>query len=293
MKYRVRNMGLRIVSIGSSSSGNSYLVTDGRTHIVLDVGLSARAIKKGLTDSGVDPASVSAIMITHEHTDHVKSIRAMAKACPDSGIYASRGTVDNCDKFEYVPESRLNYVKSQDGFRLGDIDVRVFSLSHDAAEPVGYSFREAGSDGIGGVTVATDTGIVTDEIYDQLRDAGKIVLEANHEVNILEMGPYPYYLKRRILSDHGHLSNASAGIAAARILESRRSRCGAADGSLGEAAPEIMLAHLSTHNNTPEQAMLTVGNILRENEFSYGRDFGLDIAAREGLCECGLGEEAL
>ena len=273
-------MGLRLISIGSSSAGNSYLITDGRTNLILDVGVSCKRITETLKASGIECADVHGIFITHEHADHVHSLRAAAKKMDCATVYSSRGTVCACDTFEYVPANRLSYISAQQEISMGDIKVKAFGLSHDAAEPINFSFSEGESR----LTVVTDTGVVTDEIFEEVASSDMIVLEANHEKNILEMGPYPYKLKRRILGDFGHLSNDAAGDTLTRAICSRRSRlnpCGdgrAAGTSRGRI--KILLAHLSTTNNTPDQARLTVGNILEEGELFSGRDFELGVASK-------------
>lgn len=266
-------MELKIASIGSSSSGNSYLVSNEKTKLLLDVGLSAKKIKAGLSECGVKSEEIQAIFITHEHVDHVKSIRAMAKACNEAKVFATRGTVQECERFQYIPKDRLQFISAQDKVTIGDIDIKAFALSHDAAEPVGFSF----SDETRNMTVATDTGIVTDEIYDEIVQADKLILEANHEKHILEMGPYPYSVKRRILSNHGHLSNVATGITLARELSVRKSKYGT------KGKQKILLAHLSSQNNTPTQARLTIGNILEDNELRNGQEFYLNVAAKEML----------
>lgn len=274
-------MDLGILSIGSSSSGNSYLIRSKSTDIVLDVGLAARTILHALESSGVKPDTVRSILVTHEHVDHVKSLRAVAKACRNASVISTKGTMEACDRFEYVEADRLRRIAAQDEFAVGDIGVKAFSLSHDAAEPVSYSF----TCGETKLVVVTDTGTVTDEIFDEMKDADLLVLEANHEVSVLQMGPYPYPLKRRILSDHGHLSNIAAGESMIRMLEHRidTGRAGvptAARGGMVNARPRVMLAHLSTTNNTPETAGLTVRNLLEEQEFYRGIDYDLGIAAK-------------
>lgn len=264
---------LKIASIGSSSSGNAYIVSDGNTRLLLDVGLTAKRIKEGLAECRLGVEDIQGIFITHEHTDHVKSIRAIAKACTNAKVYTSRGTIYNCDKFEYVKPEQLGCMAAQDVVRIGDICVKAFSLSHDASEPIGFSFTEDGEQ----LSVATDTGIVTDEIAEELASADTLVFEANHEESILQMGDYPYSLKRRILGEHGHLSNVTSGIALARGLLARK------EAGLPSPTQRIMLAHLSTHNNTPDTALLTVKNILDENDLCQGNDFTLKVAAKDKL----------
>lgn len=263
-------MDLGIISIGSSSSGNSYIVTNGRTRILLDVGLSCKKIRGGLAMHGISEDSVGGILITHEHIDHVNSIRATSKALANAHVFASRGTISNCDKFQYVPNDRLHAIAAQDERMIGDIRVKAFRLSHDASEPIGFSFTSGNTK----LTVVTDTGVVTDEIFEEIKNSDILVLESNHEVSMLEMGPYPYSVKRRILSDHGHLSNVTAGETLVRMLDKRASM------DL-KMPPQILLGHLSFNNNAPSIADLTVKNILADCGFNHGRDYLMDIAAKD------------
>lgn len=271
-------MNLAIQSIGSSSSGNSYLITDGTTHLLLDVGLSGKNIRAALADANISEDAVSGILVTHEHVDHVKSIRMMSRICENAEVITSRGTAHNCDKFQYVPEDRLRYFSAQDETRIGDIQIKGFALSHDACEPLGFSFRKDNTK----ITVVTDTGTVTDEIYEEIRTSDVLVMEANHEVSMLEMGPYPYPVKRRILSDQGHLSNVACGEALTRMLEDRPSLSltghPCEDGKL--ALPKILLAHLSTTNNTPFNAALTVRDVLDQNDYHKNVNFRMEVAAK-------------
>lgn len=263
---------MTIASIGSSSSGNSYLIRSGSTNLLLDVGLSARAIREGLASFGVDEANISGICVTHEHIDHVRSIRAISRACDNAEVIATMGTAENCENFEHVPDDRLRMIRAQDNIHIGDIGIKAFALSHDAAEPVGYSFTSGDTK----LTVVTDTGIVTGEIYNEIIDSDMLVLEANHEIEMLEVGPYPYFLKQRILSDHGHLSNIAAGEALASVIESRRS-AGMPSGL------RVMLAHLSTTNNTPDNAGMTVTDVVRDRGFEPGTDYSVTIAAKKNI----------
>lgn len=271
-------MNLAIQSIGSSSSGNSYLITDGTTNLLLDVGLSGKSIRAALQAADIAEEAVGGILVTHEHVDHVKSIRMMSRICSEATVLASRGTAQNCENFQYVPEERLRYFAAQDETCIGDITVKGFALSHDAAEPLGYSFRKDNTQ----ITVVTDTGVVTDEIYEEIRTADVLVMEANHEVSMLEMGPYPYSVKRRILSNEGHLSNETCGQSLTRMLADRSSLSltnhPSRDGKI--LLPKILLAHLSTTNNTPYNAELTVRDVLDQNDYHKNINFKMGVAAK-------------
>lgn len=265
-------MGIRITSIGSSSSGNSYLIRSEQTTLLLDLGLSAKKIKEALSQNNIEKQDVAGVLITHEHIDHVKSVRQISKDCDNARFFASRGTIDNTDKFDHVEEERINYVQAGDSFAIGDIIVKAFELSHDAAEPLGFSFSSGGDY----LSVVTDTGIITEEIMLEMKKANKLVFESNHEEQMLLMGPYPYTVKRRILSDHGHLSNIATGEVLAEVLNSHCEQFGQL---------QIMLAHLSDTNNTAYQARITVCDILRESGFENNRDYSIIVAAKEGITE--------
>ena len=271
-------MAINLVSVGSSSSGNSYIIKAGERLIVMDAGLSCIKITRALESLGYEAQDVNDIFITHEHSDHVKSVRTLARKCAGAKVYASRGTVMKCSEFEQIDDDRIVPVKAGDEVRAGELVVKTFALSHDAREPIGFSVSGDGEK----LSVVTDTGIVTEEIYDEVRDASMLVLEANHDEDLLMYGEYPYKLKLRIKSDEGHLSNRAAGEMLARLLADRAAEgCAAKD---GDAEPfPVMLAHLSFHNNAPFRARQTVEEILSENGFERDRDYTLTVAAKEGL----------
>ena len=292
-------MSIEIVSAGSSSSGNSYIITAGGTNLILDVGLTAKRIIEALASSEIAPEDVSAVLITHEHTDHVKSVRAIGRKCCNAVFVASRGTVDKTPNFCYIDVERLRIVAAGDTLGNDEVKVSVFALSHDAKEPVGYMIESGGEK----LAVVTDTGIVTPEIYEMIADADLLVLESNHDEELLMFGEYPYPLKVRIKGDHGHLSNRCAGETLARIL-TERAAAGtpdvAQDGSEAESAAgtptgtqdgarkkkkplRVMLAHLSSHNNAPFYARHTVEDILKEEGFERDVDYELTIAAKDEL----------
>jgi phosphoribosyl 1,2-cyclic phosphodiesterase len=292
-------MSIEVISIGSSSSGNSYIIKAGGRVILLDVGLTAKKIVGALTENGLEPEDVDAVFVTHEHTDHVKSVRAVCRKCCNADFYATRGTVLGTPNFAYVPDDRLHIVSAGDTLIIGEtgdaepedrknVRVDVFEISHDAREPVSYTFTCGGEK----LAVVTDTGIITDGIYEAIRDAGKLVFESNHDEGLLMYGEYPYPVKVRIKSDHGHLSNKYAGETLARILADRREASRkevvsgpneAPDSGLqnGAAPLEIMLAHLSFHNNAPYYARNTIVPILKESGFEMDADYTLTIAAKD------------
>ena len=264
-----------IISVGSSSSGNSYIImTEDRT-VLMDAGLPAKTIIGALGQLGRDPADVDAVLITHEHADHVKSVRAISRKCCNAFFYASRGTVESTDSFRHVPQDRVILLSAGEIVRLDnddDIEIAAFPLSHDAAEPLGFTVTSGGEK----LAVVTDTGVISDEIYAAIYDADLIVFEANHDVDMLMFGEYPYAVKVRIKSDKGHLSNDYAGDVLASILSDRKA-------SRVQRPLRIMLAHLSFHNNAPLFARQTVEDALGAAGFHKGADYTLEVAAREGL----------
>ena len=298
-------MSIEVISIGSSSSGNSYIIKAGGRVILLDVGLTAKKIVGALTDNGLAPEDVDAVFVTHEHVDHVKSVRAVCRKCCNADFYATRGTVVGTANFAYVPDDRLHIVSAGDTLIIGEtgetgtageaphedrrnVRVDVFEISHDAREPVSYTFTCGGEK----LAVVTDTGIITDSIYDAIRDADKLVFESNHDEGLLMYGEYPYPVKMRIKSDHGHLSNKYAGEILSKILVDRKRVSGkeaaigpngAPDSGLqnGIAPLDIMLAHLSFHNNAPYYARNTIVPILKESGFEMDEDYTLTIAAKD------------
>ena len=287
-------MAIEVISIGSSSSGNSYIIKAGGRVILLDGGLTAKKIVGALTDNGLAPEDVDAVFVTHEHVDHVKSVRAVCRKCCNADFYATRGTIVGTANFAYVPDDRLHIVSAGDTLIIGEtgesqpedrknVRVDVFEISHDAREPVSYAFTCGGEK----LAVVTDTGIITDSIFEAISDADKLVFESNHDEGLLMYGEYPYPVKMRIKSDHVHLSNKYAGETLAKLLENRKTMAaGMVHGpsEAGDRSPrplEIMLAHLSFHNNAPYYARNTIVPILKENGFEMDEDYTLTIAAKD------------
>lgn len=257
-------MSLGFCSFASGSSGNSYLVFTERTALIIDAGIAYRDIEQGLLGVGLNPEGVSGILITHEHSDHIKSLRTLAKKT-ESPIYTAQGTLDAIIE-KYIPSLRReDSVSISEGeiFTIGDIEVLPFDISHDAAEPLGFSLRSGGKT----ITIMTDTGIVTGAALRALREADIIIIESNHEENMLMFGRYPFNLKRRILSENGHLSNISAAACLSDVLGERTN----------PNPPIIKLAHLSKENNTPDLAFLTIRNTLFEEGYIEGIHYKLGV----------------
>ncbi len=263
-------MSLLFRSLASGSSGNSYLIKTDNTAVLVDTGTAGKHILQGLADSGLSPEDLSAVLLTHEHQDHVKSIRMVSRKAGNAFILGSRGTLKAVS--DKIPHDRAKAVRAEmESFRVGDILVRPFALSHDAAEPLGYSFEAEGRK----ATIVTDTGYVTDGEYEQLVDSDLLVLEANHERNLLLMGRYPYPLKIRILGEQGHISNETCADTLIRVIR-ERTRAG---------MPKVALAHLSQENNSPDIALLTIRNRLFEEQLVEDRDYAMTVLLRDRMGE--------
>ncbi len=248
---------MKLCSLSSGSKGNSILVYTDKTKILVDCGISGKALDAGLKEINISPESLDAIVITHEHSDHTKGIGIVARKY-SLPVFASEGTGREILPLLKKVDS-INFFKSGDSFQIGDIAVSSFKIPHDAAEPVGYRF-----DGDDSVAVATDIGVLEEQLFVSLKGCKTVLLEANHDINLLEMGSYPIQLKQRIRSKYGHLSNEDAGFAAAWLA-----RFG---------TKQILLGHLSEENNYPLLALETVKNVLTEKGVKVGDDLVLDVA---------------
>lgn len=251
---------VKFVSLVSGSSGNSTFVSDGRTKIIIDCGMSGKALEKSLNDIGEKASDISAILVTHEHIDHVKGVGIISRRY-DIPIYASEGTHCAMDIGKIKDENR--FIADSD-FEIGNIGIKTFAIPHDAAQPFGYSFFLNGEK----ISVATDIGHMTDDIIHAVKGSNRILLEANHDVDMLKMGTYPYQLKQRILGDNGHLSNDTAAETAVVLANS--------------GTKSIMLGHLSDENNYPQIAYNTVINRLRADKI----DISVCVADRFSPTPC-------
>ena len=259
-------MKLAICSLASGSSGNSFLIKSEDTALLVDAGISARQIVQGLEELGFYARDLDAVLVTHEHSDHIKGLKTICKAS-GAAVYASRGTLLG---IPFAPElENVRTFTPGDSFRIGGIDVESFSTSHDAADPTGFSFSAAGRK----ISIVTDTGIVTEEAFESIKGCDALVLESNHDESVLRMGRYPWFLKQRILSDVGHLSNEAAANAVLRLLSLER-----AAGI--EKRRLVLLAHLSQENNFPQMALATMSNILAAEGFGPGEDLRIEVLSR-------------
>ncbi|MBO4331302.1 MAG: MBL fold metallo-hydrolase [Oscillospiraceae bacterium] len=234
---------MRFISFASGSSGNCALISEGETNILLDAGISARRIRDALAALGLSPGDISAVAVTHEHSDHIGGLKAFLKAgC--AKVYTSRGTAAALVR-SGADAQRIHTLRAGETAAAGLLTLTPFATPHDSAESFGYVFEGGG----GRLAVITDLGCVTPEVERAAEGCGAAVLEANHDEAMLRSGPYPYYLKERILGSRGHLSNESCA-AFAEFLA-------------GRGMKRLMLAHLSAENNTRELALRAVEERLR------------------------------
>ena len=252
---------LELCTLASGSSGNSLLVTDGRTHVLVDAGISCRRICTGLKELGVEPTELAGVLITHEHSDHISGLTTLTKQLR-LPVYASPGTGRQlCYRIAFL-EELLRPVAPGEGFSIGGLAIESFPTSHDAAESVGYALSAGGRK----AAVVTDLGYVTGAVLRGILGADLLVSEANHDVEWVQSGPYPYHLKARILGDRGHLSNEAGAELAWTAVEG--------------GARTVVLAHLSHENNTPARAHEVVRGVLERRGAAVGRDVALEVAPR-------------
>ncbi|MBR3437276.1 MAG: MBL fold metallo-hydrolase [Lachnospiraceae bacterium] len=240
---------IQFEAISSGSSGNSILVRDGESTLLVDAGISTKRITEELRIYGLEPKDLSGIFITHEHIDHVAALPLIAVKY-QIPVYMSEGTFYRVEHSSRDPEGLLKPlfkpVRAGEYFTLGSFLVKPFQTFHDAQEPLAYRFESGGK----AFAVFTDSGSYTEETVEMLSGLDGLLLESNHDIRMLEVGPYPYELKRRILSRFGHLSNDDAAELVGRIWSPR--------------LKVLLLGHISENNNYPDIVRVTMENRLKE-----------------------------
>jgi len=256
---------LKFISFGSGSSGNCYYLATANDALLIDLGVGLRSLKKSFKEYGCSFAKVRHVLITHDHADHIKSVGSFSHdyAVP---VYATQKVHAGINRNYYVtrkiaPQLACVIEKGQPR-QLGDFLVTPFEVPHDSSDNVGYMIEA------GGVVfcIMTDAGWVTDEMKPFIARANYLVIEANHDVEMVQNGPYPQFLKERILSHTGHLSNRDCGIALAE--------------NMSECLRHVWLCHLSEENNHPELARKTVESVLRSYGIVVGADLQLEVLKR-------------
>ena len=256
---------MRLCSIASGSSGNCIYVGSEATHLLVDVGISGKRTESGLQELGLSVNEIDGILVTHEHADHISGLGVIARKY-GIPIYATAGTIGairETGSLGTLDAGLFHEVQEDKKFTIKDLTVNPMHISHDAAQPVGYRI----SYGNKKVAVCTDLGAYNDYTVECLKGMDALLLEANHDVNMLQVGPYPYYLKQRILGERGHLSNENSGRLLCRILH--------------DGLKTVFLGHLSKENNLPELAFESVRMEINmgDNPYKAG-DFDIRVAKR-------------
>ena len=249
---------LRFISFGSGSSGNCYYLFTETDGLIIDIGVGLRTLKKDFTDFGLSLSSVCYVLITHDHADHIKSVGSISHEY-HLPVYATQLVHQGIDR-NYCVQRKLDpsmkkKIAAGEPFTLGCFHITPFHVPHDASENIGFMIE---ADGVN-FCIITDAGTVTDEMKPFISQADYLVIEANHDVEMLLQGPYPQHLKERIQSKTGHLCNRDCGVAIAENMK--------------EGLKHVWLCHLSEENNHPELARKTVESVLR----SYGIVVGVDV----------------
>ncbi|MGM0471313.1 MAG: MBL fold metallo-hydrolase [Bacillota bacterium] len=250
---------LEVCSLASGSSGNSIYIASKDQQVLVDAGLSGKQITEKLAQIDVSGDELDAILVTHEHQDHLKGVGILSRRF-NLPIYAT-------EKMWGVAEEDLGKIKPQHrcliedcGLELGDLEIESFAIPHDAVDPVGFTMTCQGSK----LAIATDIGYMTEEIMEHLSGSQFVILESNHDLEMLKAGPYPWSLKKRIMGQQGHLSNDDAAATVVELVKN--------------SVECILLAHLSQDNNVPELAYLTIKNMVVDAGMELGRDLQLDFA---------------
>lgn len=261
---------MRLCSIASGSSGNCVYVGSDTTHLLMDVGISGKRTEEGLHRLGLTMKDIDAIFITHEHADHINGLGVLARKY-EVPVYATQKTIEailNSPSVGKIDKSLFRTVTPDEKCIVKDLALYPMHTSHDAADPVAYRI----SHGRKKIGIVTDLGCYNDYTVECLRGLDLLYLEANHDVHMLQVGPYPYYLKQRILGERGHLSNESAGKLLSRLLH--------------DDIQAIVLGHLSKENNLPELAYESVRVEVTMSETKYnGNDFPIYVAKRSEVSD--------
>ena len=255
---------MRIVTFASGSTGNCCLVSDGGVNVLIDAGISARRIVQGLGVLGLAPQDVCGVLITHEHSDHISGLPVLVKRT-GMRIFAPSELGEVLRRVKPELSESIDYIPPDGGLCVGDVRITAFPTPHDASASFGY--RIEGSEVF---AFATDTGHISDELLEGLQGADTVVIEANHDKVMLKNGPYPPFLKQRVLSKHGHLSNDDCAKLACLLADS--------------GTRQIILGHLSQQNNTPEVAETAVSEALS------GRNVKIYTAPANKLLEVLIGD---
>lgn len=250
-------MLVKVSVLSSGSSGNSIYIDDCKHKFLIDAGLSGKKIINRMKKVDADPDELDGILVTHEHKDHIKGVGILSRRL-DIPIYANEGTWAACEN--ELGKLKSEHIKIFKGdFSFGNFDIRPIRISHDARAPVAYVVYRKDKK----MVFATDMGYINDELMEELTDLDLLLLESNHDIDMLMSGSYPRFLKRRIRGEKGHLSNDAAAEILPKLINGR--------------CPQVLLGHLSQENNNPKVAYLTVENILKQKGLDVDKDLKLDL----------------
>lgn len=245
-------------SLYSGSSGNSFFVTSGKTNIIIDAGVSLKKITTALQQIDIKGEDIDAILVTHDHIDHTKSIATLSNKY-NIPVFANKKTWEAIPDIAIkIPDNNKKIFINLEKFLIGDIEIFPFNTPHDAADPCGFNLYNSGKK----ISIATDIGYISDELLDHLKKSSSILLEANYDPEILKYSRYPYLLKKRISSDSGHLSNIAAAKTISKLYDS--------------GLTNALLIHLSKENNFPELVYETI-----KNETLNCKNLFIDVAPRD------------
>lgn len=261
---------MRLCSIASGSSGNCIYIGDETTHLLIDTGISRKRVEEGLSLLGVKGEEIDALLITHEHIDHVQGLGVFSRKY-GVPVYGTGGTIEGIQDLTSLgklPEGLFHEISADQRFQVGGMEICPFAISHDARGPCGYRIEN----GRKSVAVATDLGVYDEYTVENLKGLNAVVLEANHDIHMLEVGPYPYPLKRRVMGEKGHLSNEASGRLLCDILH--------------DGLQQVVLGHLSKENNYPELAYETVKLEITMGDNPYkGEEIPVQVAKRDTVSE--------
>ncbi|SHE44081.1 MBL fold metallo-hydrolase [Alkalibacter saccharofermentans] len=239
---------MKFCSLYSGSSGNSLYVEGSHGRVLIDAGLSGIKISTALKQIESDINTIKGILVSHDHSDHVKGIGVLSRKY-DIPLYMNEGTWNAVkDQIGKVKDDNIRLFENEKPIEIEDLIIKAFSIHHDAADPVGFSISSNKTK----VSIVTDTGMMDEYIYESIKGSDLVVMESNHDVNMLMAGRYPYFLKKRVAGDKGHLSNECAADTVVKLAV--------------EGLEKVVLAHLSEENNFPQLAMETTNNKLREHK---------------------------
>lgn len=258
----------KLCTLFSGSSGNStYIGSSNNAGILIDAGRTAKQLENAMLANNIDSSKIQAIFVTHEHSDHIKGIRVLASRY-NIPVYSSMGTIKAMEEMNIFSGKFKYGVIGEQGMCVCGMCIQPFRTSHDSKESVGYKIKTQDDKTI---VIAMDIGFVSDNVRNALKGCDVAIIESNHDVNMLKSGKYPYFLKRRILSNTGHLSNDDCAKELPDLVRS--------------GVKKFILAHLSSENNVPNLALATSVCHLESQNMKKGIDFDISVAPKENCCE--------